>query len=290
MAPLLKDPLEREMLALGEAARAAAQVLALAPRAAKDAALLAAAAALRDTAPCDPGRQRPRHGRRAREGPGRRHARPPGARSPARRGHGRWASRPSRRWPTRSAVSSPAGRGPTAWTSPGCGCRSAWSGSSTRAARTSPPTPAPCASRPATPPCCAAARRASTPPGRSAAALAHGLGGSGPAGGGDPAGADHRPRCRRHDAADERAYRRHRAARRQLADRAGAGREQGAGARPPRGQLPHLPRTARPIRRWRSSSRVNAKLRRTGVCGATETPAGRPRLLPSASCRRSWRP
>ena len=51
MAPLLKDPLEREMLALGEAARAAAQALALAPRATKDAALLAAAAALRDTAP-----------------------------------------------------------------------------------------------------------------------------------------------------------------------------------------------------------------------------------------------
>ena len=51
MAPLLKDPLERDMLALGEAARAAAQALALAPRATKDAALLAAAAALRDTAP-----------------------------------------------------------------------------------------------------------------------------------------------------------------------------------------------------------------------------------------------
>ena len=48
MATVLKDPLEREMLALGEAARAAAAALALAPRAAKDAALLAAAAALRD--------------------------------------------------------------------------------------------------------------------------------------------------------------------------------------------------------------------------------------------------
>ena len=48
MATVLKDPLEREMLALGEAARAAAAVLALAPRATKDAALLAAAAALRE--------------------------------------------------------------------------------------------------------------------------------------------------------------------------------------------------------------------------------------------------
>jgi glutamate-5-semialdehyde dehydrogenase len=48
MATVLKDPLEREMLALGEAARAAAAVLALAPRATKDQALLAAAAALRE--------------------------------------------------------------------------------------------------------------------------------------------------------------------------------------------------------------------------------------------------
>jgi glutamate-5-semialdehyde dehydrogenase len=48
MATALKDPLEHEMQALGRAARAAAQVLALAPRAAKDRALLAAATALRD--------------------------------------------------------------------------------------------------------------------------------------------------------------------------------------------------------------------------------------------------
>lgn len=47
MATVLKDPLEREMLALGEAARAAAAELALAPRGAKDAALTAGAAALR---------------------------------------------------------------------------------------------------------------------------------------------------------------------------------------------------------------------------------------------------
>jgi glutamate-5-semialdehyde dehydrogenase len=48
MATALKDPLEREMLALGEAAQAAAHGLALAPRAAKDAAILAAATALRE--------------------------------------------------------------------------------------------------------------------------------------------------------------------------------------------------------------------------------------------------
>ena len=47
MATVLKDPLERDMLALGEAARAAAAELTLAPRAAKDAALLAGAEALR---------------------------------------------------------------------------------------------------------------------------------------------------------------------------------------------------------------------------------------------------
>ena len=47
MATVLKDPLEREMRALGEAARAASAELALAPRAAKDVALLTGAAALR---------------------------------------------------------------------------------------------------------------------------------------------------------------------------------------------------------------------------------------------------
>lgn len=51
MATVLKVDLEREMQALGDAARAASQILAQAPRAAKDAALLAAAAALRDGAP-----------------------------------------------------------------------------------------------------------------------------------------------------------------------------------------------------------------------------------------------
>jgi glutamate-5-semialdehyde dehydrogenase len=48
MATALKDPLEQEMQAQGRAARAAAQALALAPRAAKDRALLAAAASLRE--------------------------------------------------------------------------------------------------------------------------------------------------------------------------------------------------------------------------------------------------
>jgi glutamate-5-semialdehyde dehydrogenase len=48
MATALKDPLEQEMQTLGRAARAAAQALALASRAAKDQALLAAAAALRE--------------------------------------------------------------------------------------------------------------------------------------------------------------------------------------------------------------------------------------------------
>ena len=48
MATVLAQPLEREMLTLGEAARAAAHLLAQAPRAAKDQALLAAAARLRD--------------------------------------------------------------------------------------------------------------------------------------------------------------------------------------------------------------------------------------------------
>ena len=47
MATVLAQPLEREMLTLGEAARAAAHLLAQAPRAAKDEALLAAAARLR---------------------------------------------------------------------------------------------------------------------------------------------------------------------------------------------------------------------------------------------------
>lgn len=50
MATVLKVELEKEMQALGDAARAAAQILAQAPRSAKDTALRAAAAALRDGA------------------------------------------------------------------------------------------------------------------------------------------------------------------------------------------------------------------------------------------------
>lgn len=51
MATVLKVELERDMQALGDAARTAAQILAQAPRSVKDAALRAAAAALRDGAP-----------------------------------------------------------------------------------------------------------------------------------------------------------------------------------------------------------------------------------------------
>ncbi len=50
MATVLRDPLDQEMQALGRAARAAADALALAPRSAKDQALRAGAAALRDDA------------------------------------------------------------------------------------------------------------------------------------------------------------------------------------------------------------------------------------------------
>ena len=53
--------------------------------------------------------------------------------------------------------------------------RSASSASSTRAGRMSPPTPARCASRPATPPFCAAARKACAPRARSTAASSRGL-------------------------------------------------------------------------------------------------------------------
>ena len=44
-----------------------------------------------------------------------------------------------------------------------------------------------------------------------------------------------------------------------------------AGVRPPGRHLPHLRRHAAPSWRWRKTMVVNAKMRRTGVCGATET-------------------
>ena len=68
-----------------------------------------------------------------------------------------------------------------------------------------------------------------------------------------------------------RHHRRHRAARRQDAGRARAGRGARAGLRPPRGHLPHLYRRVGRARRWPIDVTLNAKMRRTGVCGATET-------------------
>ncbi len=49
-----------------------------------------------------------------------------------------------------------------------------------------------------------------------------------------------------------------------------AGRGARAGVRAPRRHLPHLRRRARPTSPWRKTILVNAKMRRTGVCGATE--------------------
>ena len=164
MATVLKDPLQREMLALGEAARAAAAVLALAPQRGQG----RGAAGRRRSPPRRRGRPilaanaRDMAAARA-KGLSRRHARPAGAQRQARRRHGRGPG--DRGGPGRPGRhrARPLDAAPTAWTSPGCACPWAWSGSSTRAAPTSPPTPAPCASRPATPRSCAAARRASTP-------------------------------------------------------------------------------------------------------------------------------
>ena len=67
-------------------------------------------------------------------------------------------ARRRRRCPTRSARWSAARRSPTGSSCARCGCRSAWSGSSTRPGPTSPPTPPASASSPATPCCCAAPR------------------------------------------------------------------------------------------------------------------------------------
>ena len=94
----------------------------------------------------------------------------------------------------------------------------------------------------------------------------------GPAGSRDPARAHHRPRGRRPDAEGaRRRHRRDRAARRQEPRRARAGRGARAGVRAPGRHLPHLRRPQRRPRRWPRRIVVNAKMRRTGVCGATET-------------------
>ena len=56
-----------------------------------------------------------------------------------------------------------------------------------------------------------------------------------------------------------------------IADRARAAREPRAGDRASRRHLPRLCRSRRRSRRWRGRIVINAKMRRTGVCGAAET-------------------
>ena len=82
---------------------------------------------------------------------------------------------------------------------------------------------------------------------------------------------DARPRGGRHDARHGRPHRRDRAARRPLADRARAAREQDARDRASRGHLPHLRRSRGRSGQGRARSSSTRKMRRTGVCGATET-------------------
>ena len=81
-------------------------------------------------------------------------------------------------------------------------------------------------------------------------------------------------------------HRRHRAARRQEPRRARAGGGAGAGLRPSRGHLPRLCRMARGSRRWHSDIVLNAKMRRTGVCGAAETLLVDRAVRGDASCSR----
>ena len=73
--------------------------------------------------------------------------------------------------------------------------------------------------------------------------------------------------ARRHGAI----HRRHRAARRQEPDRAGAAGGARAGDRASRGRLPRLSSTAPPISQMARDIVLNAKMRRTGICGAAET-------------------
>ena len=89
-----------------------------------------------------------------------------------------------------------------------------------------------------------------------------------------------------------RRHRRDRAARRQEPGRARAGRGARAGVRAPGRHLPHLRRPQRRPRRWPRRIVVNAKMRRTGVCGATETllvDTGRARRHAEAADRRAAR-
>ena len=75
-----------------------------------------------------------------------------------------------------------------------------------------------------------------------------------------------------HDAAGpRRRHRRDRAARRQEPGGARAGRGARAGVRASRRRLPRLCRQGRRLSTWRKPIVLNAKMRRTGVCGAAET-------------------
>ena len=103
------------------------------------------------------------------------------------------------------------------------------------------------------------------------AALVAGLAEAGSARGRDFAGADARPRRGRPDARRPGwRRRRDRAARRQGPGRARADRSARAGVRASRRQLPRLCRR-RPSLDMAKAILLNAKMRRTGVCGAAET-------------------
>ena len=154
----LSPDVESAVVATAVRARAAAHELAVATRATKDAALVAMADGLVAARRRDPRRQR--RGRRGRRDKGTPEAIVDRLRLDEARIAGRWptgcARSPGCR--TRSARWSAARRSPTASSCARSGCRSGSSASSTRRARTSPPTPPASASRQATPRCCAAPR------------------------------------------------------------------------------------------------------------------------------------
>ena len=88
----------------------------------------------------------------------------------------------------------------------------------------------------------------------------------------DPAGADPRPRRGRADAQrTRRQYRRHRSARRQKPRAARAVGGARAGVRASRRRLPRLRRQGAASLDMAKKIVLNAKMRRTGVCGAAET-------------------
>ena len=152
--------------AVATRARDAATELALATRATKDAALEAMAAALlTDDEPILAANaadvESARAARHARAP-----ARPPAAGPGAAGRDGGRTARGRRRSLTRWVRSSAGPRWPTVCSCGRCGCRSGWSGSSTRPGPTSPPTPPASASRAATRSCSAGPRApcAPTPP------------------------------------------------------------------------------------------------------------------------------